>query len=279
MKKIIIVALILMGATYAKAQQKLVSAADSVSYAAGWSQAANGLIPFLKQQYSVDEKELSDFVRGLEEASKKKDDKKFNAYRAGMLIAEMIDNRMLPAIGQDFEGTSAINREVFYRAFIDYVLKKKGLMSDSLANAYFKEQAEAAHKAKTVALREPGEKFLAENKQKEGVQTTESGLQYRVITEGTGEKPTAADRVKVKYSGKLIDGTVFDASDKHTPDGVTFGVSDVIRGWTEGLQLMSVGSKYQLFIPYNLAYGERGMGDIPAYATLIFDVELVEIVK
>jgi FKBP-type peptidyl-prolyl cis-trans isomerase FklB len=124
-----------------------------------------------------------------------------------------------------------------------------------------------------------GEAFLAENGKKDGVKTTESGLQYEVLTEGTGEKPTAADTVKVHYHGTLIDGTVFDSSvERGTP--ATFPLGGVIRGWTEGLQLMPVGSKYRLFVPYDLAYGEQARsGEIGPYSALVFDVELLEIVE
>jgi len=126
---------------------------------------------------------------------------------------------------------------------------------------------------------EEGSAFLQENKKREGVTTTESGLQYEVITEGTGEKPTAEDQVRVHYHGTLIDGTVFDSSvDRGEP--ATFGVNQVITGWTEALQLMPVGSKWKVFIPSDLGYGERGAGgDIGPNSALIFEVELLEIIK
>ena len=119
-----------------------------------------------------------------------------------------------------------------------------------------------------------GEKFLEENKTKEGVQTTASGLQYKVIKMGDGEKPTASQKVKVDYEGRLIDGTVFDSSYKRGQPA-TFQVNQVIKGWTEALQLMPVGSKWELYIPYELAYGDRETGgDIKPYSALIFKVKL-----
>ena len=122
-----------------------------------------------------------------------------------------------------------------------------------------------------------GEQFLAENAKREGVKTTESGLQYEVIEATIGQKPKATDKVKVHYEGTLIDGTVFDSSYKRG-EAISFPLNGVIKGWTEGLQLMSVGSKYKFFIPYHLAYGERGAGaSIPPYAALIFTVELLGI--
>lgn len=144
-----------------------------------------------------------------------------------------------------------------------------------------KKQEEAAKEAekKFGANKKAGEVFLAENISKEGVQTTESGLQYIVLKEGTGEKPTAASKVKVHYHGTLIDGTVFDSSvDKGTP--AEFGVGQVIKGWTEGLQLMSVGAKYKFFIAQELAYGaQQRSAQIKPFTALVFEVELLEIVK
>ena len=123
-----------------------------------------------------------------------------------------------------------------------------------------------------------GEKFLAENKKRDGVQETASGLQYEVITMGTGAKPGAQDVVKVHYTGMLMDNTKFDSSvDRGEP--AEFGVNQVIQGWQEGIQLMPEGSRFKFYIPYELGYGEQGTGPIPPYATLVFEVELIEIVK
>ena len=122
-----------------------------------------------------------------------------------------------------------------------------------------------------------GEAFLAENAKREGVKVTESGLQYEVLEATIGQKPKSTDKVRVHYEGTLIDGTVFDSSYKRG-ESITFGLNQVIKGWTEGLQLMSIGSKYKLYLPYQLAYGERGAGaNIPPYAALIFTVELLGI--
>ena len=127
------------------------------------------------------------------------------------------------------------------------------------------------------AAKADGEKFLAENAKREGVKVTPSGLQYEILEPSLGQKPKATDTVRVHYEGTLIDGTVFDSSYKRG-ESISFPLNGVIKGWTEGLQLMPVGSKYKLYIPYELGYGERGAGQsIPPYATLIFTVELLEI--
>ena len=139
------------------------------------------------------------------------------------------------------------------------------------------ERMQAEHEAKAKEASAAGQEFLAENAKKDDVVVTESGLQYEVLTEGNGEKPTAASTVRTHYHGTLIDGTVFDSSyDRGQP--AEFPVGGVIKGWTEALQLMAVGSKWRLTIPYELAYGEQGAGGaIGPYQTLVFDVELLEI--
>jgi FKBP-type peptidyl-prolyl cis-trans isomerase len=141
------------------------------------------------------------------------------------------------------------------------------------------EKAAAERGAASKTNREKGEKFLAENKGKEGVMSTASGLQYKVVRQGTGAKPTASNTVKVHYEGKLLDGKVFDSSyQRNAP--IEFPLNGVIAGWTEGVQLMSVGSKYTFFIPSDLAYGEQGGGgDIGPNEVLVFDVELLDITK
>ena len=145
--------------------------------------------------------------------------------------------------------------------------------AQEVLNTFFAElEAQVAGKAK-----EEGEAFLAANAKREGVIVTASGLQYEVLTAAEGKKPKATDKVKVHYEGTLIDGTVFDSSYRRG-EAISFGLNQVIKGWTEGVQLMSVGAKYKFFIPYNLAYGERGAGaQIPPYAALIFTVELLGI--
>jgi len=145
--------------------------------------------------------------------------------------------------------------------------------AQQVLNQFFQElEAKVAGAAKA-----DGEKFLAENAKREGVKVTASGLQYEILEPSLGQKPKATDTVRVHYEGTLIDGTVFDSSYRRG-ESITFPLNGVIAGWTEGLQLMSIGSKYKFFIPYQLAYGERGAGQsIPPYAALIFTVELLGI--
>lgn len=145
--------------------------------------------------------------------------------------------------------------------------------AQKVVNEHFRKLSEEAYAVNKAA----GEKFLAENAKKQGVVALPSGLQYEVIKEGNGKKPSATDRVQCHYEGTLIDGTVFDSSIKRGEPAV-FGVNQVIRGWVEALQLMKEGAKWRLYIPYNMAYGENGAGEmIPPYSALIFDVELIKV--
>lgn len=152
-------------------------------------------------------------------------------------------------------------------------LEMTEVQAQGLVQEFLREQQEAAGKA----AREAGENFLAENAKREGVKVTETGLQYEVLTPALGIKPTPTDTVTCHYEGRLIDGTVFDSSYRRG-EPASFPLQGVIRGWTEGLQLMSIGSKFRFFIPFDLAYGAQGAGgSIPPYAALIFDVELISI--
>ena len=171
------------------------------------------------------------------------------------------------------------NVDALIAGFIQAIKGDSTKMNMEQAREYMQKYFVEASAKEANKTKEEGEKFLAENKKKSGVITTESGLQYQVITEGTGAKPTAEDHVKVHYTGTLLDGTKFDSSvDRGEP--AEFPVSQVIKGWTEGLQLMPVCSKYIFWIPSDLAYGDRGAGQmIKPNSTLKFEVELLEIVK
>ena len=167
----------------------------------------------------------------------------------------------------------------------DFVLIKQGFINGLLGFTEQMDGTQAGEYIQTTmnnikygTVKEDGEKFLAENALKEGVTTTESGLQYEVIKMGKGKKPSATDKVKVHYHGTLIDGTVFDSSVERG-EPITFGLNQVIKGWTEGVQLMPIGSKFKFYIPQELGYGAHNAGSIPPYSTLIFEVELLGIEK
>lgn len=182
-------------------------------------------------------------------------------------------------------GANELSIDDFSQAIKDVIggaeLKVNDTEAQQIVQDFFQKQEEkqraaAAEKGKTAKV--DGEKFLAENAQKEGVVTLPSGLQYKVLREGNGKKPKATDQVKCHYEGMLVDGTMFDSSFQRG-EPATFPLNGVIAGWTEGLQLMQEGAKYRFFIPYQLGYGERGAGSsIPPFATLVFDVELIEVV-
>lgn len=182
------------------------------------------------------------------------------------------------SIGHQLQQMNAtdLNIDDFAQAITD-IFNGDAKLSDAEAKAavqdFFSRKAEEQAKA----AKAEGENFLAENAKKEGVKTLPSGLQYKVLREGDGRKPSATDKVECHYEGTLINGEVFDSSYRRG-ETATFGLNQVIKGWTEGLQLMQEGAKYRFFIPYNLAYGEHGAGQsIPPYAALIFDVELIKV--
>ena len=299
MKKILFIALALLASasfstvdakkkkdkkqTAVVAPAELKNGSDSLSYAAGMS-ITNGLIPYLVQQQGVDTAYMADFVAGFKEAIAAANDARQKARMAGIDIASQITQRMLPGMEKEFTDTpDSILHELFFRGFSDALLGDTATMKQEDAEDLFRVKQQTNKAAKDEKLygsnREAGRKFLAENKLKEGVITTPSGLQYKVLTKGEGAVPQRTDKVKVHYEGRLVDGTVFDASAKHGSEPASFRADQVIKGWTEALTMMPVGSKWQLYIPYDLAYGERNMGNIKPYSALIFDVELVDIEK
>ena len=189
-------------------------------------------------------------------------------------------------IGQQLAqmGAKELNADDFAQAIKDVIagvkLKVDNREAQEMVQQFFMKQEEKQRAEKEKADKaacEAGEKFLAENAKKENIVTLPSGLQYEVLVEGNGKKPKSTDKVRCHYEGRLIDGTKFDSSyDRGEP--AVFGLNQVIAGWTEGLQLMTEGAKYRFFIPYQLAYGERGAGaSIPPYSALVFDVELQEV--
>ena len=256
---------------------------DSLSYSIGMAQT-QGLKGYLTGRLDVDTAYMAEFIKGLNEGANKTS-KKDIAYMAGLQIGQQISNQMMKGINQELfagDSTKTISKDNFMAGFIAGTLEKGGVMTMEAAQEYTRTAMETikakAMEEKYADNKAAGEKFLAENKTKEGVKTTESGLQYKVITEVKGEIPAHTCKVKVNYKGTLIDGTEFDSSYKRN-EPATFRANQVIKGWTEALTMMPVGSKWELYIPQELAYGSRESGQIKPFSTLIFEVELVGIEK
>ena len=261
---------------------ELNNSSDSLSYAAGVA-LTNGLVPYLLQQ-KVDTTLMTDFVRGLREGLRNADNPKQRAYMVGLDIARQVNERMVPGITEEFNGSpDSIVAQLLHKGFVAALEGDTTIFTYDAAEKFFSQKRAADKIAKDERLygpnREAGEKFLMENAKKDSVMVLPSGLQYKVLVKGDGEVPLENQTVQVNYEGRLIDGTVFDASSKHDTKPAEFKPTQVIKGWTEALTMMPVGSKWQLYIPYYLAYGEKSAGKIKPYSTLIFDVELVGIVK
>ena len=261
----------------------LKSDVDTLSYAIGMSQS-QGLMDYLANAKGVDTTYIAEFLQGVNDGANAGDDKKKAAYFAGIEIGQQIANNMMKGLNYNLFGedsTQTVSLNNFMAGFVSGVTGKDSKMTvneaDSVAEVLFQLIKAKSQEKQFGANKAEGAKFLAANAKKEGVKTLPCGVQYKVLKEGNGKKPTAKDSVKCHYEGFLIDGTVFDSSVQRGEPAV-FGLQQVIAGWTEGLQLMSEGGKYRFFIPYRLAYGEGGAGAmIPPFATLIFDVELIEV--
>lgn len=258
----------------------LATGSDSISYAAGYQQV-NGLVEFLLQQ-KMDTAYMADFIKGMKESIEQSSNPSFVARTLGYNIADQLNSRMVPGLGNELKGSpDSLVTDMFYAGFFASLEKDTTHYDMQKATKFFQTRLQADQEIKKEAQyganRKAGEAFLAENAKKEGVATTPSGLQYKVITAGTGAVPQKDQTVAVKYEGKLIDGTVFDSSYKRQDPITKFRCDQVIKGWTEALTMMPVGSTWELYIPYNLAYGEQDMGKIPPYSCLIFKVELINI--
>lgn len=228
---------------------------------------------------------LEQFLAGFKQTMNQKEEN--SAFNTGVAIGSQLSTMTKNFSKEVLENESEFNTNIFISAFSKSLKNEKALIENSeqliqsaAQKAQEKQEAKKAEelKAEYKTQIEEGDKFMSENKLKDGVVTLPSGLQYKTITMGTGEKPTDNDRVTVHYKGTLVDGTVFDSSlDRGEP--TTFGVTQVIKGWTEALKLMPVGSKWILYIPYDLAYGSRDQGTIKPFSNLIFEVDLIEIAK
>lgn len=233
---------------------------------------------------------LNEFLKGVKEALKAGEKK--SSYYQGLSIGNQISEQMIPQFNSIVfaaDTTQKVNNDQLVAGLVGTLKNEQLAMSKMDAGAYVQDRIEQAQKESQLKSEEElkvqykdaieeGEKFLNENAEKEEIVVLPSGLQYEVIKKGTGATPSESDKVKVHYHGTLLDGTVFDSSvDRNEP--AVFGVTQVIPGWTEALKLMPVGSKWKVYIPYDLAYGAEDRGDIKPFSTLIFDVELLSIEK
>ena len=258
----------------------LSSYSDTLSYVAG-VMVTEGLLPYILKA-GVDTTYMEDFIQGYLEYAYKSEDPRVVATLVGMEVARTTQQRMIPGWKKDLKGaTDSIENSLVHRGLIDAITNDTTLFTLVEATKEFKSRYEATKRNRDEKLygenRRAGNDFLMENRNKEGVVCLPSGLQYKVLVEGEGPTPKRTDKVLVNYEGRLIDGTIFDSSSKHGDQPATFKANQVIKGWTEALCLMPLGSKWELYIPYTLAYGEKESGQILPYSALIFEVELVGI--
>ena len=263
----------------------LKSDVDTVSYAIGMAQT-QGLKEYLVGRLGVDTTYMDEFIKGLNEGANAGDDKKKAAYYAGIQIGQQISNQMVKGINHELFGedsTKTISLKNFMAGFISGTTGKGGLMTPDSA-AQVAQQLMRTIKAKNMEKefgpnKKAGEDFLKENGKKQDVKTLESGVQYKVIKEGTRALPKDTSLVKVHYEGKTLDGKVFDSSYKRGQP-TDFRANQVIKGWTDALVHMPAGSIWEVYIPQELAYGERQQGaDIKPFSMLIFKIELIEVDK
>jgi FKBP-type peptidyl-prolyl cis-trans isomerase FklB len=220
------------------------------------------------------------FIGGVQVQAQKEDKKSKKIKGAPMNNQDSLSYALGVSIGKNLlqAGVKELNTEMLGNAMKAALAGADLAMNEEQCNMLIQQELGKIAEAKSAEARKGGEDFLAKNKSESGVVTTPSGLQYRTNVEGSGLNPDENDEVTVHYEGKLIDGTIFDSSIKRG-EPATFGLNQVIPGWTEGLQLMKEGGKTTFFIPQQLAYGQQDMGTIPAYSTLIFEVELIKVNK
>ena len=258
---------------------------DTVSYALGMAQT-QGLKDYLVGRLGIDTAYMDDFIKGLNEGANAGDDKKKAAYYAGIQIGQQISNQMVKGINRELFGddsTKTISLKNFMAGFISGTTGKGGLMTVDSAQQVAQTMMRVI-KAKSMEKefgpnKKAGEEFLAKNAKADGVKVLPSGVQYKVIKEGTGALPKDTSLVKVHYEGKTLDGKVFDSSYKRGQPA-DFRANQVIKGWTDALVHMPAGSVWEVYIPQELAYGERQQGaDIKPFSMLIFKIELIEVDK
>ena len=256
---------------------------DTLSYVMGMANT-QGLEQYLIEQLGVDSAYMGDVIRGIQDAVNAGDSKKQQAYFAGLQIGSQISNQMFKGINHQLAGKDSVevlNTNDFMSGFIAKVKKEETKLNvDSMAPMIqtMMDEVRATYLEKEFGKNKvAGEKFLKDNGKKAGVVTLPSGVQYKVLKAADGVKPTKEQRVKVMYEGKTIDGKVFDSN--WGKEATTMGVGQVIPGFSEALQLMPVGSTWEIYIPQDKAYGSNNAGQIEPFSTLIFKVELKEIVE
>ena len=255
---------------------------DSLSYAVGMAQS-NGLSEYLVERMGVDSTYVNEFIKGLNEGVNAGDDKKKAAYFAGIQIGQQISNQMVKGINHEIFGddsTKTISLKNFMAGFINGYTGKNGLMTMDqagvIANQKMEQLKSKAMEEQYGENKKAGVAFLAKNKTAQGVVTLPSGVQYKIIKAGTGAIPADTSRVKVHYEGKTLDGTVFDSSYQRK-EPATLAANQVIKGWTEVLTKMPVGSTWEVWIPQELGYGSREAGQIKPFSCLNFKIELISI--
>jgi FKBP-type peptidyl-prolyl cis-trans isomerase FklB len=254
---------------------------DTMSYYYGYARA-DGVMDYLTMQAGIDTNYMKAFYDGFKDGAKNYSAKDM-AYHEGKRIAMLINNQWIENLNQDvFLGDSSqtVNRRAVLSGFFHGMKNKDNMVfiqSDAFYQTKMTKMKDEFTRMKFADHIAASETFIAENKNKEGVITTSSGLQYKIITQGTGQIPEERARIKVNYRGTLVDGTEFDSSFKNN-EPATFRVNQVIQGWTEALKMMPAGSKWMLYIPQDLAYRSDIQPNIPPYSTLIFEVELLEII-
>lgn len=259
----------------------LKSDVDSLTYAIGMAQT-EGLIQYLDRQ-GIDTTYMKDFIKGLNEGANAGDDKKKAAYYAGIMIGQQVGKQMYEGINHQIYGedsTQSISKKNLLAGFISGITGKNALMKKEEAQMYAQTKMEVV-KAKALESqygenKKAGEAFLAANAKKAGVKTLPSGVQYKVIKEGSGAMPKDTSTVTVHYEGKTIDGKVFDSSYTRK-EPTKFRANQVIKGWTEALVHMPAGSVWEVYIPQEQAYGSRDAGNIKPFSALIFKIELIDV--
>ena len=288
MKKIMFVAVMAISAAAftgcgnSTPKADLKSDVDTLSYAIGMAQT-QGLKEYLVGSLGVDTAYMADFIKGLNEGANAGDNKKQAAYYAGIQIGQQISNQMMKGINHQIFGddsTKTISMKNFMAGFVSGTTGKGGLMTvDSAQNVAqtMMQTIKAREMEKSYGPnKEAGEKFLAANAKKEGVKTLPSGVQYKVIKEGTGAIPADTSLVKVHYEGRLLNDSVFDSSYKRGQP-INLRCNQTIKGWTDAMVHMPAGSIWEVYIPQELAYGEREQGMIKPFSMLKFKIELIEV--